>query len=130
MDQDEIKGAAQKYAGKVQGAVGDLTGDRKIEAEGLAREAGGAMQQAVGAAKDAASTAADNLAEVLKKIQAQLTDLGAQIKEGAGQAGGVISDRGKQAVTAVGEQVQESPVASLLVVGAVGYLLGFLSRRN
>jgi ElaB/YqjD/DUF883 family membrane-anchored ribosome-binding protein len=70
------------------------------------------------------------MAEVLKKIQAQLTELAAQVKEGAGQAGGVITDRSKQAVTAVGEQVQDSPVTSLLVVGAVGYLLGFLSSRN
>jgi uncharacterized protein YjbJ (UPF0337 family) len=130
MDQDQVEGTAQKYAGKAQGAVGDLVGDSKTQAEGMAREAGGSVQQAVGAAKDAASTAADNLSEVLKKIQAQLTELAGQIKEGAGQASGVLTDRGKQAVTAVGEQVQESPMTSLLVVGAVGYLLGFMSRRS
>jgi uncharacterized protein YjbJ (UPF0337 family) len=130
MDQDQVEGTAQKYAGKMQSAVGDLVGDSKTQAEGMAREAGGAVQQAVGAAKEAAGTAADNLSEVLKKIQSQLTDLAAQIKEGAGQAGEVISDRSKQAVTAVGEQVQESPMTSLLVVGAVGYLLGFISRRS
>jgi uncharacterized protein YjbJ (UPF0337 family) len=130
MDEDQIEGGLNKLAGKAQGAIGDVTGDSKTQAEGKAREASGAVQQAVGDLKDAASTAADNLAEVLKKIQAQLADLAVQIREGAGQAGGVLTDRSKQAVTAVGEQVQESPVASLLVVGAVGYLLGFLSRRS
>ena len=99
-------------------------GDSKIKAEGVAREAGGAVQEAAGSVKEAASSAADNLSEVLKKIQGQLTDLAAQVKEGAGQAGGVLSDRGKQAVTAMGEQVQESPVSSLLVVGAVGICWG------
>jgi uncharacterized protein YjbJ (UPF0337 family) len=130
MNNDQVEGGINKFAGKAQGAVGDLTGDTKSKVEGMAREAGGGVQQAFGAAKDAASTASDNFSEVLKKIQAQLSDLAAQLKEGAGSAGEVLTDRSKQAVTAVGEQVQESPVASLLVVGAVGYLLGFLSRRD
>jgi uncharacterized protein YjbJ (UPF0337 family) len=130
MNDDQVEGTVDKVVGKAQSAAGDLLGDSKTQAEGMARETSGAVQQAIGSAKDAASTAADNLAEILKKIQAQLTDLAAQVKEGAGTAGDVLSDKGKQAVTAVGDQVQESPVASLLVVGAVGYLLGFLSRRN
>lgn len=123
MNEDQIQGMTQRFAGKAQGAVGDLTGDAKIQAEGSAREAAGTVQQAVG-------TATENIAEILKKIQAQLTDLAGQLKQSAGEATDVLSDRGKQAVTAVGEQVQESPVISLMVVGAVGYLLGFLSHRD
>lgn len=130
MDNDTLEGATQKYAGKAQGAIGDAVGDSKTQAEGAAREAGGAVQEAVGDAKDAAASAADNMSEILKKIQAQLTDLAGQLKEGAGTAGTVLSDQSRKAVAAVGEQVQEAPVASLLVMGAVGFLLGFISRRD
>ncbi|MCJ2099353.1 CsbD family protein, partial [Methylobacterium sp. E-046] len=41
VDTDRITGAAQALGGKLQGAVGDLTGSRRDSVEGRAREAAG-----------------------------------------------------------------------------------------
>ena len=54
MDKDRIAGSAKDFAGKVEGAVGGLTGDAKTQAEGRAREAAGTVQNLYGQAKDAA----------------------------------------------------------------------------
>ena len=59
MDKDRIAGSAKDFAGKVEGAVGGLTGDAKTQAEGRAREAAGTVQNLYGQAKDAASDVAD-----------------------------------------------------------------------
>ena len=54
MDDDRIVGAARK----AKGAVGNLMGDAKLQAEGAAEKARGAAQNAVGGLKDAARDAA------------------------------------------------------------------------
>ena len=54
MDKDRIVGSAKDFAGKVEGAVGDVTGDAKTQASGRAREAAGTVQNFYGQAKDAA----------------------------------------------------------------------------
>ena len=59
MDKDRIVGSAKDFAGKVEGAVGDLAGDSKTQAEGRAREAAGTVQNLYGQAKDAARDATD-----------------------------------------------------------------------
>ena len=59
MDKDRIAGSAKDFAGKVEGAVGGLTGDAKTQAEGRAREAAGTVQNLYGQAKDAAGDVAD-----------------------------------------------------------------------
>lgn len=48
MVQDQVEGAAQTVVGKVQDAVGGLTGDASIQAEGKARQALGSIQQSYG----------------------------------------------------------------------------------
>ena len=48
MVQDQVEGAAQTVVGKVQDAVGGLTGDTSIQAEGKARQALGSIQQSYG----------------------------------------------------------------------------------
>ena len=53
MDENRVEGAARKLAGKAQGAVGDATGDTKMQAEGKADKAKGTVQNAAGGAKDA-----------------------------------------------------------------------------
>ena len=43
MDKDPV-GSAKDFAGKVEGTVGDIAGDTKARAEGLARQATGTAQ--------------------------------------------------------------------------------------
>jgi uncharacterized protein YjbJ (UPF0337 family) len=48
MVQDQVEGAAQTVVGKVQDAVGAITGDSSTQAEGKARQALGSLQQSYG----------------------------------------------------------------------------------
>jgi uncharacterized protein YjbJ (UPF0337 family) len=53
MDKDRIKGVAQQAKGNIKKAVGELTGDAKLKAEGEADKIEGKIRNAVGGAKDA-----------------------------------------------------------------------------
>lgn len=57
MHKDEIKGVGKRAKGAVKDAVGGLTGNEKMQAEGKLDKAAGKIQQKVGEAKDAARDA-------------------------------------------------------------------------
>jgi uncharacterized protein YjbJ (UPF0337 family) len=50
---DEVKGVSKQVKGAVKDAVGGLTGNEKLQAEGKLDKAAGKVQQKVGEAKDA-----------------------------------------------------------------------------
>jgi uncharacterized protein YjbJ (UPF0337 family) len=52
MDKDRIKGSAEQAKGAVKEAVGKVTGDSKLEAEGKGDKAAGKVQNAIGGLKD------------------------------------------------------------------------------
>lgn len=52
MDKDRIKGWAQQAKGKVKEVAGKATGNTKLEAEGKADKAAGKVRSAVGDVKD------------------------------------------------------------------------------
>jgi len=52
MDKDRIEGSAKQAKGAVKDAVGKVTGDTKLQAEGKADKAEGKIQNAVGGLKD------------------------------------------------------------------------------
>ena len=54
MDKDRVAGAAKKVGGNIKEAAGKAVGDKKMEAEGKAKETEGKIQNAVGGARDAA----------------------------------------------------------------------------
>ena len=57
MHKDEIRGMGKQAKGAVKDAVGGLTGNEKMQAEGKLDKAVGKVQQKVGEAKDAARDA-------------------------------------------------------------------------
>lgn len=57
MHKDEIKGAAKRARGNVKEAVGKVTGDRKLQADGAADKVEGSVQKAAGQVKEAARKA-------------------------------------------------------------------------
>jgi len=59
MDKDRVNGAGNKAKGAVKGAVGKMTGDAKLQAEGKADKAKGTVQNAVGGTKDSIREATD-----------------------------------------------------------------------
>jgi uncharacterized protein YjbJ (UPF0337 family) len=52
-DQDRVEGAAKNMGGEVKEAVGKMTGDEKLKAEGRMDQVEGKTQNAVGGMKDA-----------------------------------------------------------------------------
>jgi uncharacterized protein YjbJ (UPF0337 family) len=111
MDKDRIAGSANDFAGKVEGAVGDIAGDAKTQAAGRTREAAGAVQNLYGQAKDAAS---------------DVTDAAVGYAKGAYENGGDTFRDGSQAVA---KKVQDNPLGSLLIASAIGFALGLLITR-
>jgi uncharacterized protein YjbJ (UPF0337 family) len=53
MDSDRVEGVAKQAKGAVKEAAGKVTGDTKLQGEGMADRAEGKVQNAVGGAKDA-----------------------------------------------------------------------------
>ncbi|WIY68966.1 CsbD family protein [Aquidulcibacter paucihalophilus] len=51
-DHDRVEGAAKNLGGNIKEAVGKVTGDEKLKAEGRAEQVEGKVQNAVGGLKD------------------------------------------------------------------------------
>ena len=109
MDKDRFAGAAKDAAGKVEGAVGNLTGDAKTEASGRAREAAGTVQNLYGQAKDAVRDVSDAAVSYAKDA--------------------VDSDVYRDGTQAVKKQVADNPLGALLVAGGIGFALAMLLTR-
>ncbi|MEL6063001.1 MULTISPECIES: CsbD family protein [unclassified Methylobacterium] len=114
VDTDRITGAAKELGGKVQGAIGDLTGSHRHSAEGRIRQVQGAAENIYGQTKDGVRDAADAAYD---------------FAEDTYERGGRALRRGTREVS---HQVSDYPLASLLIAGAVGFGLGLLvsARRD
>ncbi|MDT3707368.1 MAG: CsbD family protein [Thiobacillus sp.] len=53
VDKNRVIGSAKKAKGEIKRAIGKVTGDAKLEAEGTADKAEGTVQNAIGGLKDA-----------------------------------------------------------------------------
>ena len=129
MDQDRFVGTAKDMAGKVQGAVGDLVGDTKTQAEGRLREAEGTVQNLVGQAKDSVRQAADQASEAASQAAdrgRQYLDQGRQYFEETRQRYPEAERYYRDGSEMVRGQVQDSPLIAIAIAGAVGYLLAVL----
>jgi len=111
MDKDRVAGSAKDFAGKVEGAVGDMAGDTKTQAAGRAREASGAVQDLYGQAKDAARDAGEAAVSFAKDAY---DNSGDTFREGS---------------QAVAKKVQENPLGALLFAGGIGFALALLMTR-
>lgn len=52
MDKDRVDGIGKKVSGSVKEAIGKVTGDTKLEADGIAQKTAGKAQNAAGGVKD------------------------------------------------------------------------------
>jgi len=111
MDKDRITGSTKDFAGKVEGTVGNIAGDTKAQADGLARQATGAAQELYGQAKDIARDATGAATNYAKKAY-----------ENSG-------DTLRDASEALAQRVQENPLGSIVIAGAVGFALALLLMR-
>lgn len=107
MDKDRIAGSAKDIAGKVEGAVGDLSGDKETQASGRAREATGTVQNLYGQAKDAGEAAVNYAKDALDNSGIDY----------------------RQGTDAVARQVKDNPLGALLIAGGIGFALAMLMSR-
>ena len=111
MDKDRIAGSAKDFAGKVEGAVGNMTGDAKTQVSGRAREAEGTVQNLYGQAKDAARDATDAAVNYAKDAY---ENSGETLRDGS---------------QAVAKTVKDNPLGALLIAGGIGFALALLMTR-
>jgi uncharacterized protein YjbJ (UPF0337 family) len=111
MDKDRIAGSAKEFAGRVEGAVGDLAEDAKTQASGRAREAAGTVQNLYGQAKDAARDAGETAAGYAKDAYESGSDT---LRDGS---------------QAIARKVRDNPLGALLVAGGIGFALALLMSR-
>jgi uncharacterized protein YjbJ (UPF0337 family) len=111
MDNDRMSGSAKDFAGKVEGAIGDIAGDAKTQAAGRVREAAGTAQNLYGQAKDTAREA---------------TDAAVGYAKDAYENGG---DTFRDGSRAIAKKVQENPLGSMLIAGGIGFALALWMAR-
>ena len=118
VDTDRITGAAKEFGGKVQGAVGDLTGSKRDSVEGRAREAQGAAENLYGQAKDTVRDAAETVADTARDIGGRVRDavgnlVGSDdVEDRARRAQGAAEDaydRGERYVRSAGGKAYDAP---------------------
>ncbi|WP_232629639.1 CsbD family protein [Methylobacterium sp. Leaf118] len=107
VDTDRITGAAKDIGGRVQSAVGDLTGSKSDSVEGRFREAQGTAENLYGQAKDAVRHAADEAYDYAEDAYEQ----------------------GRRTLREGHERSTEWPHTSLVVAGLVGFGLGLLVSK-
>jgi uncharacterized protein YjbJ (UPF0337 family) len=118
MDKDRIAGSAKDFAGKVEGAAGDMMGDSETQASGRVREAAGTAQNLYGQAKDQIRDAARNVSDTAAGAAGYARDA----YESSGDA---LHD----STQAVARKVQDNPLGALLVAGGIGFALALLMTR-
>ena len=87
MSDNRVEGAGHKLSGSIKEGVGKLTGDAKLQAEGVAEKAGGSVQNAAGKAQDAVNGEPRVFADH-DRVEGSGRQLGGQIKEGVGHLTG------------------------------------------
>ena len=110
MDENRFEGAARKVGGKVEGAIGDLTGDPKMQADGAVDRLAGSAQRGYGQAKDAVRDAAGRAGD-------QASDYGSQVLDQIEEAGDYLA-----------EQVDERPITAILIAAGIGFLLALATK--
>ena len=68
MDENRVEGTVRKVAGKVQEGVGRVTGDAKMQAEGVANEMRGSAQDLYGQANESAPELVRSVGNVVGKF--------------------------------------------------------------
>ena len=110
MDENRFEGAARKIGGKIEGAVGDLTGDTKMKAEG-------GMDRMAGSAQRAYGQAADAVRDTASRVSGQAGDYGSQVLDQIEEAGDYVA-----------EQVDQRPITAILIAAGVGFLLALATK--
>jgi uncharacterized protein YjbJ (UPF0337 family) len=111
MDKDRIGGSAKDFAGKIEGAVGDSTGNVRTQVTGRAREAAGTAQNMYGQVKDAARDATEAAVGYAKDAYENSDET---FRDGS---------------QVMAKKVQDNPFGALLLAGGIGFALAMMMTR-
>jgi uncharacterized protein YjbJ (UPF0337 family) len=100
---EQVTGVANQGVGRIQDAVGGLTGNAELQAKGKIKEAVGTVQQAFGQAKGGVQ---DAFEETLEGVREQI----------------------HEQLDAVETYVVSKPLPAVAIAGAIGIVLGLLLR--
>jgi uncharacterized protein YjbJ (UPF0337 family) len=112
MDQNQFEGTLNELTGKVEKATGDLTGDSKLQGEGL-------IDQGVGKFEQSYARARETIRGVVGDVSGQARHAAATAQATAGSVGEALE-----------ENVHQRPMLALAAAGALGYLIAFLVHRK
>ena len=101
MNEDRLEGAATTLAGRAETNLGEFTGDRKLQSDGIVDKARGSAQNMFGGAQDALRSALE-------------------------QAPPEVRDNAERAIAAA----RKNPLLATLAVGAVGLFLAKVLGRS
>ena len=139
MDENRIKGAARNVEGRIEDAVGGLTGDTGTQFEGKLDQGAGKVQSAFGSAKDAfgGTAIADRASSFVKQATAAGGNAASVVQDAAQKAGTQASDlgellydEGRRAGQSISRTVEQQPLAAVLVAAALGYGIAYLVHRR
>jgi len=74
INNDEIKGKFEKGKGTIKDKVGEMTGNRRLEAEGEAEHAEGETRESWGKFKRGVSNAVDSVGDAIKNTADKVND--------------------------------------------------------
>jgi uncharacterized protein YjbJ (UPF0337 family) len=112
MDDDRIKGAAQDITGKIEDAVGAVTGDLRKQINGKLDQGAGKVRNAFGRAKDSSRNAAE------------------AVQDAAADAGENIYEGGRGIALSLARSIEDRPLAAVLLAAAVGYGIACLVKQQ
>ena len=117
MDENRFEGTARNVGGEIKGAVGDLTGDQKLQAEGAADKLAGKAQRTYGQAADAVRGTVSDASDKVRGMAGSAGDYGSQVLDQVEEYGDMLA-----------EQVDARPITSLLIAAGVGFLLALAMK--
>jgi uncharacterized protein YjbJ (UPF0337 family) len=132
MDENRIAGAVRNAEGKIEGAVGGLTGDTRTKIEGKLDQGAGKVQGAIGKAIDelGGGAIADRASSFMKQAAEAGGTAASAVQDAAQKAGAQASDVGQRLYDEGRRAVQEQPVTAVLVAAAFGYVMASLVHRR
>lgn len=142
MNKHELGGDVRYAGGKVEKAVGDLVGDREMQANGVKNQIAGGAENLLGRAQAVAGDVADATASLIDRARDRAADLvgrsgkdvGDDLRDGADKAGHDLRHGARKAETALHRGAKdaraavrgEAPVWAVIVALAGGYAVGAL----
>ena len=123
---ETAEGNLRNIGGKVKEAAGSMAGDAKTEFEGKADQAAGSAKAMYGDAKEAVRNGSDQLSSIASDVASAANRTASWVSAEASELSDRAYQQAEQARKYASVQVQEKPVAMLLLAGLVGGIIGHM----